>query len=212
MPRLVDLTHWLEPNMPVYPGTEPPRLEAANTVARDGFAEKKLTFYSHTGTHLDAPAHMLPGGRTLDGYPISTFYGRAVLADVRALAGDRIGLMHLAPLADRLKTADFLILRTGWAERWGSPDYFNGFPALTAEAARWLLQFNLKGLGTDAISIDRMDDGDFPVHHLFFAAGLVAIENLTNLDGLGSEFTLGCFPLFIKDADGAPIRAVAFLD
>ena len=50
----------------MYPGTEPPTLSEATTVERDGFAETRLCFYSHTGTHIDAPAHMLRGGPTLD--------------------------------------------------------------------------------------------------------------------------------------------------
>ena len=71
--------------MPVYPGTEPPILEEANTITRDGFAEKKLSLFSHTGTHMDAPAHMIPNGRTLDSYPVEEFFGRAVMLDLRGI-------------------------------------------------------------------------------------------------------------------------------
>lgn len=210
--KTVDLSHIIEAGMPVFPGTEPPILAEANTIAANGFAEKLLTMYSHTGTHMDAPAHMVPGGKTLDAYPISSFFGKAVVADVRGANPERIGMQHLAPLESRLNGADFLIIRTGWAEKWGTPEYFAGFPALAPEAARWLAGLGLKAVGTDAISIDRMEDEDFPIHHILFSAGMFFIENLTNLDAVGMEFQLACFPLYIKDADGSPVRAVAICE
>lgn len=56
--RVIDLTHTISENMPVYPGTEPPVLAGANTYEKDGFKETKLTMYTHTGTHMDPPAHL----------------------------------------------------------------------------------------------------------------------------------------------------------
>ena len=209
--KIIDLTHWIEPGMPVYPGTAAPVLEEANTIARDGFAEKKLSLNSHVGTHMDAPAHMLPGGRTLDSYPVDLFWGRAVLADFSPRRLEWIELEDLLPFAPLLQAAQFLILRTGWGERWGTPAYFEGFPALSAGAADWLVKSGVRGLGTDAISIDRIDDPAFPVHQRIFEAGLFAIENLANLHLLPVEFSLGCFPLAIRDADGAPARVVAWI-
>jgi arylformamidase len=210
--KIVDLSHVIEAGMPVFPGTEPPMLAEANTIAANGFAEKLLSMYSHTGTHMDAPAHMRPGGQTLDEFPISSFFGKAVLVDVSGRGLEKIGLEHLAAVENRLRNADFLILRTGWAEKWLVPAYFEGFPALTAEAARWLTGLGLKAAGTDAISIDRMEDEAFPVHHVLFSAGMFIIENLTNLGDVGTEFQLACFPLYIKDADGSPVRAVAICE
>ncbi len=209
--QLVDLTHPIEEGMPVYPGTEPPILAQANTIAQDGFAEKKLSLYSHTGTHMDAPAHMIPGGRTLDSYPVEQFFGRAVMVDFSACSQDRVELADLQPYAALLPGARFFILRTGWGSRWGSPAYFTGFPALSPHAAAWLAGSGIAGLGTDAISIDCMDDHAFPVHHAILGAGLFAIENLANLEKLPGVFDLGVFPLAIHAADGAPTRAVAFI-
>jgi arylformamidase len=208
----IDLSHIIEENMPVFPGTEPPVLLEANTVARDHFAEKKITLYSHTGTHMDAPAHMLEGAKTLDAYEIGSFFGKAVRIDISRRQAAWIELGDLLPQVEQLKSAHFCILRTGWAERWGQPDYFEGFPALTPEATRWLIDTGIQGIGTDAISIDRMEDLDFPVHHLLFNAGIFVIENLTNLDKIGSEFTLACFPLRIHNADGSPVRAAAWVE
>ena len=74
-----DLTHTISPNMPVYPGTEPPVFTTGCSIDETGFLEKKITLFSHTGTHIDAPAHLLKGHKTLDMLPIEHFYGPALL-------------------------------------------------------------------------------------------------------------------------------------
>jgi len=62
---LIDLTHPISEDMPVYPGTEPPVIVAGCTVAEDGFLERKITLWSHIGTHVAAPAQGLGDGRAL---------------------------------------------------------------------------------------------------------------------------------------------------
>ena len=75
--KVIDLTHVIAADMPVYPGTEPPRLESANTYEANGFKETLLTMSSHTGTHMDPPAHLFPGRTTLDQFPsASSWDGR----------------------------------------------------------------------------------------------------------------------------------------
>ena len=59
--KVIDLTHMIESTMPVYPGTEPPIFEPANTYEKDGFKETKITMFTHTGTHMDPPAHLYQG-------------------------------------------------------------------------------------------------------------------------------------------------------
>jgi len=215
--RLIDLSHPIEPGMPVYPGTEGPRFEGANTIERDGFAERLLTMYSHTGTHMDAPAHLLPGAATLDALPASRFAGRAVVLDARRLAGagtwPRIGAEAVSAIASKLEGAAFLVIRTGWDALWGHPGYFEGFPVLSLDAARLAASTpGLSGVAVDAISVDPVGSADLPVHRVLLGAGLVIVENLRALDALGEpEFGLACLPLPLAGADGAPVRAVAML-
>lgn len=207
---VIDLSHTITESIPVYPGTECPSFINACTIDRDGFAEKKMTFYTHTGTHLDAPAHILPGAGTVDKLPIGHFYGRAVLVDCTGIRDRDIGPEDLEPYRQAVEASRFVILHTGWSKLWGNETYFDGFPVLSDEAARWLCGFNLKGLGIDAMSVDRVGSAGFPVHRLLLDRGLVIIENLTNLDQLtGRQFTFCCFPLKIAGADGSPVRAAA---
>nr|WP_321502370.1 cyclase family protein [uncultured Dethiosulfovibrio sp.] len=206
--KAVDLTYTVEEGMPVYPGTEPPVIVEATTVAVEGFAEKLLTLFSHTGTHMDAPAHMLKDGSCLDEMDVNTFMGKAVVADVKDSVVD---VEDLIPFRSDLDEGDYLILRTGWSRFWGTDDYFGPFPVLSEEAAKWISERNLKGIGVDAISVDPVESTTLPNHLILLGSGMVIVENLTNLEKLPQSFTFLCLPLKIGHADGAPIRAVGLL-
>ncbi len=84
MMKFIDLTHVVKPGMTVFPGTEPPVFEVGSSIETDGFEEKKITMFSHTGTHMDAPAHIISGARRLDEFPIEKFAGKACVVDVSA--------------------------------------------------------------------------------------------------------------------------------
>jgi kynurenine formamidase len=209
---VIDLSHPISEDMPVYPGTEPPVFVTGTTVAEDGFYERKITIYTHTGTHIDAPAHLLGGGRTLDAFPVDHYHGRAVVVD--ATGGHRgvIGIGDLEPRLGDLERVDFLLLRTGWSRFWGTDRYFADYPVLSTEAAETLAGLGLKGVGFDAISPDPIDSTDLPVHRRLMTAEMIIIENLNRLERLPNRpFMLSCFPLSFTDADGSPVRAVAFL-
>jgi len=211
--QVIDLTHPITPSMPAYPGTEPPAIRQATTVEQDGFAEKWIGMYSHTGTHIDAPAHMLAGGPTLDQLGIDHFVGPARVLDVSALGGGAIGLAFLEARAAELEGAEFVLFHTGWSSRWNRDGYFSGFPVLAPEAARWLCARGLKGIGFDTMSADPVGVALFVNHLAFFQAGMIIIENLTGLDQLtGRSFRFACLPLKLEQADGSPVRAVAMVD
>ena len=214
MPTLC-LSRPIRPGMPAYPGTPDVRFTPVADYDPDGYRERELACVSHTGTHLDAPAHMIPGGKTLDEFPVDHFLGPARILDVTDLPpGARIGADRLRALGAELGAAAFLLVRTGWAAKWGTPAYCEGIPVFDAEAAGLLAGLaetnrgRLRGVGLDAISVDPVGAAEFPIHHILLGAGLVIAENLADLSPLpaaGCEFC--CAPLPLADADGAPCRA-----
>ena len=211
--RIIDLTHRITEDMPVYPGTDQPKLEATSTCARDGFAETRLTLFSHTGTHIDAPAHIYPAGTTLDAFPAAQFVGKALVVDCTAMpAGGSIGMELIdRALADR---ADFLLLRTGWDACWGKPEYFASYPILSHELADYLLTSGKKGVGLDTIGVDTIEDENLTFHKkLLSKQDFIILENLRGLDRCGSGlFTLCALPMPYDHADGAPARIIAMLE
>lgn len=209
--KVIDLTHQICADMPVFPGTEPPRFEKANTLEEHGFLETRITITSHTGTHVDAPAHMMKDGYTLDNFVIEKFIGNAVILDFSNFKLHQIKVSNLKIIEPIItKDVDFLIIKTGWSNYWGTSQYYNNFPYLTDESATWLTKFKLKGIGIDAISIDSIDSAVFSVHKIFMKKNMLIIENLTNLDSIDcSRFIFAVMPLNTKSADGSPARAVA---
>ena len=209
--NVIDLTHLISPNMTVYPGTEAPRFDVPCTIEKDGFTERKISLYSHTGTHIDAPSHIIQGGKTLNELSVEKFIGRAVVLDLSSINKHYIDVSDLEKFGDIIRGCDFVLLHTGWSKFWGSNEYFKGYPVLSINSAKWLSEFNIKGIGIDAISVDEAGTVDFPIHRIFLSNEIVIIENLNNLNEISEgEFTFSCFPLKIKDGDGSPVRAVGY--
>ena len=209
---VIDLTHTIREDMPVYPGTEPPRLTTACTVSQCGYRETLLHMYSHTGTHMDAPRHILPDGCGLDQLPPSQFCGRAAVIDVSHFApGSCITAEFLRSQNGYLRCAEYALLYTGWEKKWGTEAFLSEeFPVLDEEAARYLVSCGLKGVGTDAISVDPLSSDVYPAHHVLLGGGLVIVENLCLKKLLGrTDVMFFALPIKYAGADGAPVRAIA---
>jgi len=217
MNKVIDLTQLINSSMTVYPGTVPTAIEKYNTIEKDGFAELKLTFCTHIGTHIDAPCHILENMKSLDQFPVDKFIGKAIL--IPCMHEKEISLEYLKPFKEKISKSEFILIFTGWQFKWNTEKYFENFPVLTEKAAGWLTTFNLKGIGFDAISADKVDfnEKDLSValrnHNILLEKEIIIVENLTNLDKLPDTlFTFQCMPLKVENADGSPVRAIAILD
>ncbi len=205
---LVDLSHDLKDGMPVYPGTEMPVFKKACNIEENGFAEMKVTFYTHTGTHIDSPAHILKNSNSLSDLDIGHFTGKAFIA--RYSASKPLNIQWIKEEIDRVGKPDFILLNCGWDQYWASDGYFSDFPLPGHEVFQYLSQLGLKGIGIDAISIDPVHPVSLFNHRVILASNTIIIENLKDLhkipDGI---FEFFCFPLKISGGDGSPVRAVA---
>lgn len=213
--RIIDLTHTIAEAMPVYPGTEKPTLTAVCTCEKDGFCETKLCMYSHTGTHIDAPAHLFSCGKNLDEFSADQFFGKALVIDCTGfLNGSFIPLSHLKRYGDKVFHADFLLFRFGWDEKWGSSDYFEDYPCISTEVLDFIAKGNYKGIGIDTISLDPISNPELSGHRaLLRNNGMINIENLCNLSAFGDElFFFACLPLKFRCSDGAPCRAIGWIE
>lgn len=213
--KVIDLTHTIRENMPVYPGTEPPRFLPANSYEADGFRETLLQMYTHTGTHMDPPAHLFPDRTTLDQFPPEQFIGKALVIDCRDLReGEAITMEKILPYGEKAARADFLLFNLGWDKFWGTDGYFGDYPCVDMEVLDFIMVGQYKGIGFDVIGLDPIADKNLTRHKkLFKSCDMVNIENLKNLDKCGSDlFWFSCYPLNLENADGSPIRAVAWFE
>ncbi len=211
--QIIDLTHFITSDMPVYPGTEKPKLIDECTIEKNGFAEKLITMFSHTGTHIDAPAHMIAGANGLDDFNVEQFYGKGIVIDIgksnkKVIEESDINFDFLD-----LTKYDFLLFCAGWSKLWGKEEYFYNFPVLDKDFVKKLVQTNIKGFGFDYISIDPVGSTDYVNHYHVLGSNKIIIENLNNLEKLiGKEFYFSCLPLRIKNCDGSPTRAVGIIE
>jgi arylformamidase len=209
--KVIDLTHLINENITVFPGTPAPKITQLSTIENNGYAELMLTMCTHTGTHIDAPSHMVKGAKSLDQLPPHKFTGRAIA--IPCHNRESIDLHYLKTFERRIPEVRFILFHTGWQEKWKTKAYFEGYPTLTEDAASWLTSFNLHGIGFDTISADKVSAIDEPNHHILFKKEMLIIENLTNMDKLpDSIFNLVCLPLNIEHADGSPVRAMAMVE
>ncbi|ADD69116.1 cyclase family protein [Denitrovibrio acetiphilus DSM 12809] len=208
--EMIDLTHMIKEGMPVYPGTLSPEIKVETTIASEGFEERLITIFSHTGTHMDAPSHILDGRRSLSDFDISDFAGHAVMIDVRGM--DTVSASYIRSYEKELRGAHFAVLFSGWSSKWGEQSYFENYPVLEADAAGVLAASGVKGVAVDMISVDPVDTVTFENHKIFLNRNMIIVENLTNLHLLeGKEFVLNCIPLRIEYGDGSPVRAFAMM-
>lgn len=211
--QVIDLSHRLEPGMTLFPGTPEPVIQNSHTISTDGYNQKELRVLSHMGTHVDAPAHLLAEGRTLDQFPLGHFTGTGMKVDVSGYSGGFIPVEVFQHFTEQLNRVDYLLLESGWSVRWKTGSYLEDFPCLSNDAAGFLAAQGLRGIGIDMISVDPVSSTELPVHYRLLGAEMLIIENLDNLHLLPETgFTLQLFPLPVAGADGMPVRAAALIE
>jgi len=227
---LLDLSWPVGPGMAMFPGDPPMELRPMGRYETHGFLSHLASLPLHSGTHVDAPGHVLPGAAMLADLPLARFAGPGVLLDLRQRPGLAVTAQDLAPHMTALcalaatRGLAFVLLRTGDEARWGAPDYYLAGAHLSPQAATLLAGVpGLSGIGLDAGSADPLgptgppdseDAGALPAHHALLGAGLLIVENLRGLDQLppgteASAFDFLCLP--VLGADGSPVRAAALL-
>ena len=214
MTRTVDLTQPWFAGMPTLDGDPQYGCSAAATLSEAGYRVSKLSASTHTGTHVDAPAHIFESGRTVDAFPVDWLCGRARVISVRAEEGQKItATMVQDQLVDYLNTPEpepIVLFSTGWSQYFlNQHDRYAQHPYLSARLIEMLVASGIKVLGVDTFSPDAADSSELPVHKAALGADVAIIENLANLDALPAHVFFEAYPLPIRDGEAAPIRAVA---
>jgi kynurenine formamidase len=209
--QIVDLTQAMSNEMAIYPGLPQPSFTDIARVEEDGYAMSEYHLLNHIGTHLDAPAHQIAGGETLDEIPLERFVTDAVTIDVSARRHGPIPREELEPLMDDVREGDIVFLYSDNGRNWGSERYWTDWSYPDAEAARALIERGISAIGFDGPSPDPVDTTTFDLHRIWLGAGRMIIENATNLDRLPPRAPVVVAPLKVRDANGAPARIFALL-
>ena len=220
-----DLTHLFFEGFPTFGPPSPAREDYA-TYGVNGFYSQTWTFHEHSGTHMDAPGHFIPGKRLTPDIPVSDLIAPLAVIDIRRKAARNPDAMvevsdirkyeraHGAIPAGALVAMD-----SGWAAKVENSDAFKGgaafpnyhFPGFSADAALWLAaNRDVSGIGVDTLSLDPGNSTTFPVHVNFLKTDRYGIENLNNLDRIppkGALAYVGLIPW--EEGSGGPCRVIA---
>jgi len=207
-----DLTHPITSGMQTYPGDPSVTCTPALRIATDGVSVGHWGLGSHTGTHVDAPAHVIEGGRTLAEVALHELCGEAIVLRVEVGEGSPYGLAELeAAVRLPARLSPIVVIDTGWASYFGT-DRALLHPYLDGSAAAELLRRGMHVLAVDTHSPDPTHlESELPVHRTVLGADGLIVENLTGLAALSPRARVGFFPLRFG-GDGAPARAVAFAE
>ncbi|CAF4956051.1 unnamed protein product [Rotaria sp. Silwood1] len=200
--RAIDLTHVITENMPIWKESHRFSIKQTHFPDVDGYALHHLIFRkAGVGTHFDSAAHFFPGKRWVHEYPIAELISPAAV----------------------INNGSFVIANTGWSKYWNDPKKFLGFdekeirhfPGWGPEAAQYLLDKGVRGLGSDTASIDVGNNTNFYAHRIFLKADKYLVENINlgmensnTLPEVGA--TIFVLPIPIENCSEAPARVIAY--
>jgi kynurenine formamidase len=210
--NVVDLTQSMTNGMPVMEGITPPSFRDLAEVAADGYAMSQYTFVNHTGTHVDAPAHQIAGGATLDDIPLDHLVTEALTIDLTAHEPGPVGLAVLGRFLPEVRRNDIVLLSSGNAANWGTDAYWHGWCYPDAAAAAALVEAGVSGVGFDGPSADPVDSTDYELHHVWLSGGAIILENLAAMDQLPARCRIVVAPLKVSGANGGPARVLALVE
>jgi kynurenine formamidase len=168
---------------------------------------------------MDAPSHIIEGGRTIDLLTMDELVVDCVVVDVSDRADESFMVMpsvieEFEKAHGEIPKSSLIIFYTGWSKFWNEPAKYHNehkFPSVHPDTAEILVKRGVVGVGIDTLSCDTGADG-FPVHRIILGADKYLVENVTNADKLpltGAKVFV--MPTKIKGATEAPIRLVALI-
>lgn len=203
--HIIDISWPISNTMTAYKNEKTVSCEPLKTIAKDGAQKTKITLDTHTGTHVDAPAHFIKDGITNDKIELETMMGPCVVIDLSRISG----AITAADLEEYdLEECDILLIKTKNSARATDAPFDSEFVYLDASAAEYLAEMtDIQTIGFDYLGIER-NQINHDTHHALFEAEITIIEGLRLAAVAEGEYFFVCLPLAVKGLDGAPARAI----
>jgi arylformamidase len=206
MRRIYDISLGMGKQHTDYPG-DPAyfRKSVASLEGGDICTLSELRLSAHSGTHIDAPAHFISGGKTIDAYPPARFYVEAKLVEVKEAQ-----VVRPEHIPSGLAPGSALVFKTDNSRsgRIASGFFDSNYVGLSAEAAQHLVNAGLSLVGIDYLSIDPKDATGHPAHLILLSHDVLILESLDLRTVEPGDYTLVCLPLRLEEAEASPVRAV----
>ena len=179
----------------VYPEDPTPKRTVIKSMANgDLYNLTEFSMCAHNGTHIDAPAHFLNNGKTVDAIDLSSFIGTAYVAEHDGILSAAEALSIIQKAKEQGAGAERRILIKGDAE-------------VSAEAARVFANSKILLLGNESQTVGP-ENAPMEVHKILLSADVVLLEGIRLNSVKEGVYFLNCAPLNLSDAEGSPCRAV----
>lgn len=197
---------------PVAPGVTPrwpgspeiafsPELRIADGDPAD---DTTITMNIHTGTHIDAPSHFVPGAPTVEQVSLERLVGPCRVVSFEGLAKIDAAALEAADIPAGTTR---LLCKTDNEPRWASEVFDEDFVGFSVDGAKWLVEHGIELVGIDYLSVQPYRESD-EVHHTLLGAHVVVVEGLRLGHVNPGAYSLVCLPLKLSGVEGAPARAI----
>jgi arylformamidase len=208
--KIFDISVPLNEKLPTFPGDPGIELEVIYSLEKgDNANVTMLRFGAHTGTHVDAPVHFIAGASKVEAMPLDVLIGPARVVEI---SHDVDGITAEHILAAKLKGTKRVLFKTRNSEFWSnlSEGFRTDFTYIASDAARALLDLDVRLVGIDYLSVEKYQSGSYETHLSLLGNGVVIVEGLNLRAVSPGEYELICLPLKLAGGagDGAPARAV----
>jgi len=207
MSRIYDVSVPVRTGGLIYPGNPEILIEPQQAISKGAGANvSRITFGSHTGTHVDAAKHFFDDGQTVDNIPPERFIGRALLIAFDEPDRVSVGAEDLKQHA--LAGQKRVLIRTRNSARHGNPEFDAKYVFLAPDGAEYLVSLGVELVGVDYLSIEQFHSGHHKTHRTLLGKDVVIIEGLSLSEPAPGNYELICLPLKLEGLDGAPARAL----
>jgi arylformamidase len=200
-----DVTVELWPGMPTWEGEPGPCLRVIKTYDPDGARVSELSLGVHSGTHVDAPVHFIPGAPSAESLPLEALLGPCQLVEVATTGNIAIEDALAAGLDPRCER---VLFKTRNSALWDDLTFRTDFAAIQPALAHWLVGAGARLVGIDYLSVEPYGVAVPEVHLTLLEAGVVILEGLDLRHVPAGRYDLACLPLKLRGSDGAPARVV----
>ena len=219
--KIIDLTYEIKEGMTTFSSHWHP-LVSVNKVGRlnfEGRCTSKISLGSHTGTHIDAPAHFIENGETVENLSLSKLFGKVSIIDFSYLKENEIVTRKMLECFSLCRK---VLFNFGWGRFWNTNKFYKAYPFFSKDAAEYLVELKLDLIGMDTPSPDDSRivlSGDIlgstldsPIHKIFLKSNIVLLEYVANLDQISNYegWNIVALPLKVSGADGSPARAFIY--
>jgi arylformamidase len=204
---IYDVTVPITNTMPVWPGDPPVELRRQSHESRDHSHIVTVTgirMGSHTGTHFDAPFHMINGGKKLDEFSLDVFVGKATVFEIPGARS--IGRSELERF--NWNAVERVLFKTDNSSHWQDRTFYEEFVYLQPDGAEFLVERRMRLVGIDYLSIDKFKSESHPTHMVLLTKDILIMEGLNLKNVPQGEYMLYALPLNLQDAEGAPGRVI----